>query len=63
VPAGAGTEQRGVILNKIVSLKVIALTGLFAISLMTTACNTVAGAGKDTSAAGHAITEEANEHK
>jgi predicted small secreted protein len=62
-PAGVGTEYQGDHMNKFVNLKVIALAGLVAISLMTTACNTVAGVGKDTSAAGKAVTEEANEHK
>jgi predicted small secreted protein len=33
------------------------------LSLSLTACNTVSGAGQDLSAAGHAVTEEAQEHK
>ena len=33
------------------------------LSLGLTACNTVSGAGRDISAAGHAVTEEAQEHK
>jgi predicted small secreted protein len=32
-------------------------------SLALTACNTVEGAGKDVSAAGHGMTDEAREHK
>jgi predicted small secreted protein len=43
-----------------------AFVGLFicfsAASLLS-GCNTTAGAGKDISATGHAITREANEHK
>jgi predicted small secreted protein len=34
----------------------------FAILLLLTACHTTAGAGKDISAAGHAITHSADEH-
>ncbi len=41
-------------------LSLIVFTGA---STMLTACNTVAGAGKDVSSAGGAVTEEANEHK
>jgi predicted small secreted protein len=33
------------------------------LSLSLTACNTISGAGKDVSAAGNAVTEEAQEHK
>jgi len=33
------------------------------LSLSLTACNTVEGAGKDVSAAGRGVTEEAREHK
>jgi len=43
--------------------KALAVAGLIAISLAASACNTVAGAGKDTSDLGHKVTEEANEHK
>jgi predicted small secreted protein len=32
-------------------------------SLSTAACNTVAGAGKDVSSAGHAVTDTANDAK
>lgn len=34
-----------------------------AAALSTAACNTVAGAGKDVSAAGHAVTNTANDAK
>jgi predicted small secreted protein len=37
--------------------------GLLAICLLATACNTVAGAGKDTSAAGRAVTNTAEQAK
>jgi entericidin B len=50
-------------MNNNSGLRVISLLGFLAISLLVTACNTVAGAGKDTQAAGRAVTEEANEHK
>jgi predicted small secreted protein len=33
------------------------------LSLSLTACNTISGAGRDVSAAGNAVTEEAQEHK
>ncbi len=32
-------------------------------ALLVSACNTVAGAGKDVSAAGHAVTQTANDAK
>lgn len=34
----------------------------FALLMLLAACNTTAGAGKDISAAGHAITKSADEH-
>ena len=37
--------------------------GLLAICLLATACNTVAGAGKDTSDLGHDVTHAANDAK
>ena len=42
--------------------KLIVLAALAA-SLATTACNTVSGAGKDVSSAGHAVTDTANDAK
>ncbi len=42
--------------------KLILLAALAA-SLSTAACNTVAGAGKDVSSAGHAVTNTANDAK
>jgi predicted small secreted protein len=50
-------------MSKNIRSKAVAVAGLLAISLMAAACNTVAGAGKDTSALGHSVTNEANEHK
>jgi predicted small secreted protein len=41
----------------------VALVLLGGASTFLTACNTVAGAGKDVSKAGTEVTEEANEHK
>ncbi len=40
-----------------------ALAGLLAISLLATACNTIAGAGEDTSAVGHGVTHAAEASK
>jgi len=42
--------------------KLILIT-LAAAGLMVAGCNTVAGAGKDVSAAGHAVTDTANDSK
>ena len=42
--------------------KLIAL-GVIAAALATAACNTVAGAGRDTQAVGSAVTEAANDAK
>ena len=39
------------------------LFAIMAASLATAACNTVAGAGKDVSAAGHAVTNTAEDAK
>jgi predicted small secreted protein len=39
------------------------LTILFGASALLSACHTVEGAGKDVSAAGREITEQAKEHK
>jgi predicted small secreted protein len=50
-------------MSKKFSSKPIAVIGLLAISLLATACNTVAGAGKDTSALGHDVTRAADQSK
>ena len=39
----------------------VILLAALAASLLVTACNTVAGAGKDVSAAGHAVTDTAHD--
>ena len=43
--------------------KAVSVAGLVAVCLLAAACNTVAGAGKDTSAAGAAVTKTANDAK
>jgi predicted small secreted protein len=43
--------------------KLIVLAACAIAALAVTACNTVEGAGKDVSAAGHAITKTANDAK
>ena len=43
--------------------KATATAGLIAICLLAAACNTVAGAGKDTSALGHDVTHAADSSK
>ena len=43
--------------------KIIILAAAAAALLSTAACNTVAGAGKDVSSAGHAVTDTANDAK
>ncbi len=45
-------------MRKLVLLMIVA-----AAALSTAACNTVAGAGKDVSAAGHAVTDTAQDAK
>lgn len=41
----------------------ILTAGLIAGALVTTACNTVSGMGKDVSSVGHAASKEANKEK
>jgi predicted small secreted protein len=50
-------------MSKNIRSKAVAAAGLLAVCLMAAACNTVAGAGKDTSAAGHAVTNTAEDAK
>lgn len=50
-------------MRKVVLLAVIAASIAAAGSLAVTACNTVSGAGKDVSAAGHAVTNTAEDAK
>jgi entericidin B len=51
------------IMRKNIRSKAVAVAGLLAVSLMAAACNTVAGAGKDTSALGHDVTHAADSAK
>ena len=44
-------------------MRKIIVLAVLAASLATTACNTVAGAGKDVSSAGHAVSDTANDAK
>ncbi|HEY5105403.1 MAG TPA: entericidin A/B family lipoprotein [Caulobacteraceae bacterium] len=39
------------------------ILAVIAVGLATAACNTVAGAGKDTSSVGHAVTDTADDAK
>ena len=50
-------------MRKNIAIAFIGLVVLAGASTFLTACNTVAGAGKDVSKAGAEVTEEANEHK
>ena len=47
-------------MKKNIKGKVATAAGLLAISLLAAACNTVAGAGQDTSNLGHDVTHAAN---
>jgi predicted small secreted protein len=44
-------------------MRPIIAIALLAASLLTTACNTVEGAGKDVSSAGHAVSDTAKDAK
>jgi predicted small secreted protein len=44
-------------------MRKILILAILAASLATTACNTVAGGGKDVSSVGHAVTDTANDAK
>lgn len=44
-------------------MRTIILLAAFAACFATSACNTVSGAGKDVSSAGHAVTDTANDAK
>jgi entericidin B len=64
LPALTGAQIEGEhIMSKNIRSKTTATAGLIAICLLAAACNTVAGAGKDTSAAGHAVTNTAEQAK
>ncbi len=57
------TIEADQIMSKNIRSKAVMVAGLLAVSLMASACNTVAGAGKDTSAVGHAVTNTADQAK
>ena len=44
-------------------MRKLVILAVLAASLTAAACNTVAGAGKDVSSAGHAVTDTANDAK
>jgi len=44
-------------------MRKIVLLAMLAASMAVSACNTVAGAGKDVSSAGHAVTDTADDAK
>jgi predicted small secreted protein len=44
-------------------MRKIIILAVLAAGLATAACNTVAGAGRDVSSAGHAVTDTANDAK
>ena len=50
-------------MSKNIRSKATAAAGLIAVCMLATACNTVAGAGKDTSALGHDVTHAADSAK
>lgn len=50
-------------MSKNIRSKAVTAAGLLAVCLMAAACNTVAGAGKDTSALGHDVTHAADSAK
>jgi predicted small secreted protein len=50
-------------MSKNIRSKAVAAAGLLAVCLMAAACNTVAGAGKDTSDLGHDVTHAADSSK
>jgi entericidin B len=63
-PALTGAQIEGEhIMSKNIRSKTTATAGLIAICLLAAACNTVAGAGKDTSAVGHDVTHAADAAK
>jgi predicted small secreted protein len=50
-------------MRKYIAITLTSLVVIIGASTFLTACNTVEGAGKDVSKAGHEVSEEANEHK
>ena len=56
-------EQKDLIMRKSIAATLAGLVLVIGASSFLSACNTVEGAGKDVSKAGHEVSEEANEHK
>ncbi len=50
-------------MNKSMRGKALALAGLLVVSLAASACNTIAGAGKDTQNLGKDVTQSADQSK
>jgi predicted small secreted protein len=64
IASRAGVKERQKpIMRKNIRSKAVAFAGLIAVSLLASACNTVAGAGKDTSDLGQDVTHAANNSK
>ena len=55
--------QKVFIMRKSLAATLAGLVLIIGASSFLSACNTVEGAGKDVSKAGHEVSEEANEHK
>jgi predicted small secreted protein len=55
--------QKEFIMRKYLAVTFASLVVIIGASTFLSACNTVEGAGKDVSKAGHEVSEEANEHK
>jgi predicted small secreted protein len=60
---GMFRHQRKLFMRRKLSMAFIALVVLGGATPVLAACNTVEGAGKDVSKAGHEVSEEAKEHK
>jgi predicted small secreted protein len=56
-------RQKDQIMRKYIAITLTSLAVIIGASTFLSACNTVEGAGKDVSKAGHEVSEEANEHK
>jgi predicted small secreted protein len=55
--------QKDLIMRRSIAATLAGLVLIIGASSFLSACNTVEGAGKDVSKAGHEVSEEANEHK
>jgi predicted small secreted protein len=56
-------RQKDSIMRKYLAVTFASLVVIVGASTFLSACNTVEGAGKDVSRAGHEVSEEAKEHK